>query len=138
MKKIVTIILPMLLFVISMSFLMDSEKMEEAVIANSAASKLEIPDNIQSILDKSCLGCHSEGSKNQKAKMKLTFEKFDNGKYSTGKQIAKLNGIAKTIEKGKMPTKKFVEKYPDRALSDADAKALIEWAKAQASAMAGE
>ncbi len=137
-KKTVTILLPALLFVFSMSFMMETEKANKSVVASASVSKLEIPDNIKIILDKSCMGCHNEDSKNQKGKMKLTFENFDNGKYSLGKQIAKLNGIAKSVEKGKMPTKKFVAKYPDRALSDAEAKALIEWAKAQASAMAGE
>ena len=138
MKKTVTILLPALLFVFSMSFMIDSEKANKPGVANASVSKLEIPDNIKSILDKSCMGCHGGEASNQKAKMKLNFAKFNNGKYSLGKQIAKLNGIAKSVEKGKMPTKKFVAKYPDRALSDADAKALIEWAKAQASAMAGE
>ena len=138
MKKLVTIILPALLFVISMSFMMESENTNEALVSTNPTAKLEIPENIQSILDKSCMGCHNDEASNQKAKMKLNFAKFNNGKYSLGKQIAKLNGIAKSVEKGKMPTKKFVAKYPDRALSDAEAKALIEWAKAQASAMAGE
>ena len=138
MKKIVTVIVPALLFVLSMSFMIDNEKTNESTLANASASKLEMPDHIKGVLDNSCMGCHNDASKNQKGKMKLNFDKFNNGKYSKGKQIAKLNGIVKTITNGKMPPKKFLAKYPDHALSANDSKALIDWAKSQAAALAGE
>ncbi len=139
MKKIITLILPALLFVFSMAFMFDAEKIDEPVNENvPSISKLDIPVNIKGILDKSCMGCHTDASKNTKGKMKFNFDKFDDGKYSRGKQIAKLNGVVKTLEKGKMPPKKFIAKYPDRALSADDTKALSEWAKAQASTLAGE
>ena len=139
MKRTITIILPALLFVFSMAFMFDVEKNDEPVVENiSNISKLDMPDNIKAILDNSCMGCHNNESKSTKGKMKLNFDKFNDGKYSKGKQIAKLNGIVKTLGKGKMPPKKFIAKYPDRALSAEDTKALSEWAKAQASALAGE
>ncbi|RUA25853.1 MAG: hypothetical protein DSY76_06300 [Bacteroidetes bacterium] len=138
MKRTVTILIPALLFVFSMAFMFDAEKTVEPIGISSNTSKLEIPENIKSILDNSCMGCHNSESKNTKGKMKLNFDKFNNGKYSTGKQIAKLNGIVKTLTKGKMPPKKFVAKYPDHALSADDSKALINWAKSQATALAGE
>ena len=138
MKRTLTVILPSLLFVFSMAFMFDIDSSNESIGESSSNAKLEIPENIKSILDKSCMGCHNEESKNTKGKMKLNFDKFNNGKYSTGKQIAKLNGIVKTLGKGKMPPKKFLAKNPDRALSVDDTKALSDWAKAQASALAGE
>jgi len=138
MKRTVTILIPALLFVFSMAFMLDAEKTVEPVGITANTSKLEMPDNIKGILDKSCMGCHNNESKNTKGKMKLNFDKFNNGKYSTGKQIAKLNGIVKTLSKGKMPPKKFKAKYPDHVPSAADVKLLSEWAKAQASALAGE
>jgi len=138
MKRTVTILIPALLFVFSMAFMPDAEKTVESVGILANTSKLEIPDNIKVILDKSCMGCHNDASKNQKGKMKLNFDKFNNGKYSTGKQIAKLNGIVKTLEKGKMPPKKFKAKYPDRVPSADEVKLLSDWAKAQAKSLAGE
>ncbi len=139
MKRIVTILIPALIFVFSMAFMLDAEKTNEPVIPDAAAiSKLEIPNNIKGILDNSCMGCHNNDSKNTKGKMKLNFDKFNNGKYSTGKQIAKLNGIVKTLSKGKMPPKKFKAKYPDHVPSADEVKLLSEWAKTQASALAGE
>ncbi|MCK5856793.1 MAG: heme-binding domain-containing protein [Bacteroidales bacterium] len=139
MKRTITILVPAMLFVFSMSFMFDVEKIEEPSKAiSSTSSKLEMPENIKGILDKSCMGCHNDASTSTKGKMKLNFDKFNNGKYSTGKQIAKLNGIVKSLTKAKMPPKKFLSKYPDRALSADDSKALSDWATAQATKLAGE
>ena len=52
MKKTVTILLPALLFVFSMSFMIDSEKANKPTVANASVSKLEIPDDIKSILER--------------------------------------------------------------------------------------
>ena len=84
------------------------------------------------------MGCHNDASTSTKGKMKLNFDKFNDGKYSTGKQIAKLNGIVKSLDKAKMPPKKFISKYPDKALSPDESKAVSEWAKSQANSLAGE
>ncbi len=138
MKRTITIILPTLLFVFSMVFMFDAERIEEPIGDNSALTKLDIPDNVSEILKKSCMGCHNSASKNTKGKTKLNFDSFNNGKYSRGKQIAKLNGIVKSLSKKDMPPEKFLKKHPERALSASDSKILSEWAKAQASKLAGE
>lgn len=141
MKKTMTVLIPVILFVFSFTLLSNTnfeEDFTETSITGVEVAKVEFPENIQEILEKSCNACHTEESSSTKGKMKLVFEKFNNGKYSTGKQIAKLNAIVKVLDKEKMPTKKFVDKYPDRALTDAESKALKEWAKAQISALAGE
>ncbi len=138
MKRTIIIITPALLFVFSMAFMFDIEKYEQPTVLSSVDAKLEMPANIKSILDKSCMGCHNDASTSTKGKMKLNFDKFNDGKYSTGKMIAKLNGIIKTLDKGKMPPKKFLAKYPDKALSAEETKAVSEWAKTQANTLAGE
>jgi len=138
MKKTITIVLPALIFAFSISFLFNTKESKEPVGEKALNAQLEMPANIKSILDKSCIGCHNSESKSTKGKMKLNFDKFNNGKYSTGKQIAKLNGIVKVLAKSKMPPKKFLAKNPDRALSVDDSKALSEWAKNQATKLAGE
>jgi cytochrome c len=141
MKKIITILFPVLLFVFSFTLLSNTDYAqyhERISVPDVNTAKVAFPENIQKILEKSCNACHTEESSSTKGKIKLVFEKFNNGKYSTGKQIAKLNAIVKVLDKGKMPTKKFVAKYPDRALTAEDTKALKEWAKAQMTALAGE
>ena len=96
----------------------------EAVESGNA---LEIPANIQSILDNSCWGCHNSESQNSKAKMKLKFDELNDLKVS--KQVAKLNKIVKTLNKGDMPPEKAVNKYPDMALTPDAKSELIDWAK---------
>ena len=138
MKRTIIIITPALLFVFSMVFMFDMEKYDEPTVLNKVDSKLEIPANIKSVLDKSCMGCHNDASTSTKGKMKLNFDKFNDGNYSTGKMIAKLNGIIKSLDKGKMPPEKFLDKYPDKALSPEESKAVSKWAKTQADILAGE
>ena len=98
-------------------------------------SGFTVPDNIQPILDKSCLPCHgTDGT--SKAKMKWNYEKMKSMK--TSKMVGKLSKIASKVEKGKMPTKKFNEKYPDKQLTTDEKKALIDWARNYAGELAGE
>ena len=56
----------------------------------------------------------------------------------TSKLVGKLSKIATKVEKGKMPTKKFKERYPDRQLTADEKTALIEWARGYAGELAGE
>ncbi len=88
-------------------------------------SKFTVPGNVKAILDKSCLPCHGVDG-NGKAKMKWNYAKMPEMKPS--KMVGKLSKIVSKVEKGKMPTAKFVEKNPDKKLTEADKKALIGWA----------
>ncbi len=93
--------------------------------AVEGGSGFVVPENIKVILDKSCLPCHGvDGS--SKAKMKWNYAKTEDLKPS--KMVGKLSKIASKVESGKMPTAKFVEKYPDKKLTNDDKKALIDWA----------
>lgn len=89
--------------------------------------KLEIPAEINSILDKSCLGCHNVDSKNDKAKDKLLLDKLP--ELSNVKLISKLDKISEMVEKNEMPPEKFLAKFPDKALTAEEAKQLREWAE---------
>ncbi len=104
---------------------------------NSTAG-IEMPEDIGKIIKKSCIGCHSDKSKNTKGKTKMNFDNLLNGKYSKGKQIAKLNSIVKTLSKGKMPPPKFLKKHPERALLPGELKTLSQWAKNEMSTLMGK
>ncbi len=83
---------------------------------NSAPEdKLIIPEGINSILDKSCFGCHNSESTNDKAKEKLLIDKLPD--LSKAKLVAKLDGIAEIVGKNEMPPEKFLAKYPDKELT---------------------
>jgi len=84
-----------------------------------------VPDDVKVILDKSCLPCHGVDG-NFKAKAKWNYDKMNDLKKT--KQISKLSKIISKVEKGKMPTSKFIKKNPDKNLTSNDKKVLIDWA----------
>jgi hypothetical protein len=91
---------------------------------------LTIPEGINTILDKSCFGCHNSESSNDKAKEKLLLDKLPD--LSKAKLVAKLDEIAEIVGKNEMPPEKFLAKYPDKALTKEESKQLKEWAEASA------
>ena len=115
---------------------LSSLKLASTSVEYTSEITFEIPQNIEAIFNESCFACHNSDSKNMKAKMKLKLDGLSSMKKS--KMISKLSKIAKEIEKGDMPTKKFLAKYPDKALSDENKKALIEWANRSAAELAAE
>lgn len=105
--------------------------------SNSDTAKgVEIPEDVQAVLDNSCYGCHNSESQNEKAREKLSFDKLNDLK--TFAMIGTLEGIQETVESAKMPPEKFLKKYPDNALSDAHKKTLLDWASETADKLAGE
>jgi len=95
-----------------------------------------IPDNVQTIIDNSCYGCHNSDSKSTKGKMKLRFDKMPNMK--TGKLVGKLSKIRKTITKGKMPPKKILAEHPEMALTKEEASIMTTWANDVIKELSGE
>lgn len=90
----------------------------------------EVPENIATIIDQSCIMCHNADSDNKKGKMKFRFDKMSELKLS--KQISKLSKIANEVEKGDMPPEKFLKHNLDKALTKADEEVLIDWARSYA------
>ncbi|MCB0805654.1 MAG: heme-binding domain-containing protein [Bacteroidales bacterium] len=88
---------------------------------------LQIPEDVQTILDKSCFGCHNVDAKSDKAKKKLLLDELPT--LSKAKIVAKLDDIHEVLEENEMPPEKFLEKYPDKALTDEEAARLKEWAE---------
>ena len=119
MKKLI-FILSILPLAGIMSFTMYS-----ASIQNS--DDVEIPGHVQKIIDSKCFDCHSKSSKSLKAKTKLKFDELS--ELSKAKLVGKLVDITDEVEEGEMPPKSFLKKNPDKALSDEESKALVEWAK---------
>ena len=53
------------------------------------------------------------------------------------KKITTFRDIAEVVEKGEMPPEKFLERYPDKQLSDEEKAKLAEWAKKEAQKLIG-
>ncbi len=61
-----------------------------------------------------------------KAKKKLLIDQLH--ELSKIKLVAALGDIKETVENGDMPPQKFLDKYPDKALTAEEAEKLKDWA----------
>jgi uncharacterized membrane protein len=101
---------------------------------NPTESKaVKMPDDVKAIIEKSCFGCHNTDSKNDKAKEKLDLKTIDS--LDKSKMIHALKEIAETVEESEMPPAKFLEKFPDKKLTDAEKKTLMDWANNEAKSL---
>ena len=106
------------------------------LLANEKPTKNEatkFPENVKTIIDKSCFDCHNTDSRNEDAKEELDFKKFD--KLSVMKKISAYKHIGEVLEENEMPPKKFLEKRPEKKLTDEEKEVLITWAKKEAEAL---
>ena len=114
------------IFMVATLFTMASENPTEA-------KAVAMPDDVKAVIEKSCFGCHNTDSKNDKAKEKLDLKTLDN--LTTPKMIHALREINEVVEENEMPPEKFLAKYPDKKLSDAEKKLLMDWASKEAKAL---
>ncbi len=138
MKNKAAILIPMIL--VGLSYFLHSFTVEPEVNYKplTSSENIDIPDDVKSIIDNKCISCHSDESKSYKAKMKINFEKFTNGKYSNGKLVSKFGKIAKKLNANKMPPEKYLVENPDKKLTDDETKLLLSWASDQRKILAGE
>lgn len=99
----------------------------------SGSKGTAMPDNVKAIIEKSCIGCHNTDSKNDKAKEALDLKTMQS--LSKQKMIHALKEIGETVEENEMPPAKFLEKNPDKKLTDAEKKILLDWAKNEGKAL---
>ena len=104
---------------------------------NTPAKKpVKMPENVKSVIDNKCMGCHNTDSRNDKAKEKLDFKTMEG--LAKIKKIGTYNHIVESIEKNEMPPEKFLERYPEKKLSEEEAKLIMDWAKKEASSLMGQ
>lgn len=92
-----------------------------------------MPDNVKAIIEKSCFGCHNTDSKNEDAKEELDFKTLED--LTKVEKVRALREIHKVVGKDKMPPEKFLQKYPDKKLTAAEKKILLNWAKAESKSL---
>jgi len=94
---------------------------------------ISMPDDVKAIIENSCFGCHNTDSKNDKAKEKLDLKTLDS--LETTKMIHALKDINEVLEDNEMPPEKFLAKFPDKKLTDAEKKILMDWANNELKAL---
>lgn len=118
-----------LLGFVTMSFVGD-----EGDIPSGDKLNVDMPSEVKELVDNKCYGCHNSESKNTKGKKKLSFDLISS--MSVYKQIGKYEGIHETVSEGEMPPKKFLKKYPNKALSTSEKEILLSWAKSEGEKLA--
>lgn len=89
-------------------------------------STFKIPKKVNAIIQNKCYGCHSAEGKSQKAKDKLNWDEL--AALPAEQQVEKIKGIQKVLEKGSMPPEKFLEKMPEKKLTEKESAAMSKWA----------
>ncbi len=124
MKKVLLIAVAFPLIIIGFAFNQANPTTE------SNQDEINIPEQVQVVLDKSCMPCHSDEGKGLKSKSKLNFDKLNS--LEPTKKVSKLLEIAEEVKDEKMPKSGFIKKHPEAALTPETSTLLIEWAEKQA------
>lgn len=122
MKKSISISVAILFFVSLVAFGI-----------NKPTKSATMPDAVKEVIENSCFGCHNTESKNEDGKEALDFKKLES--LSKIKLIHAYKEIGEVVEENKMPPKKFLQRFPEKALSEDDKKLLINWSEEQAKAL---
>jgi hypothetical protein len=99
----------------------------EEFMQNPEGANLIIPEDVQTIIDNKCWGCHNPESQSDKAKKKLLWNELPD--LSKSKIVSKLKDVYDEVDENKMPPEQFLAKHPDKALTQEESVRLKEWAK---------
>ncbi len=128
MKKIFFTTMVFIIGIVLVSF---STGKDESYTPTTSFKNIEIPAEVQTVIDNKCYGCHNTESKGEKGKKKLNWDFFTNGDYNSVKIYTKLGKIEKILNESKMPPAKFLERYPNKKLTDEESQLLLSWVKSQ-------
>ena len=133
MKKIILYsLLPLMAIIIFVA------AQNSSPIPSPAPEDIELgwPDEVMTLLERSCFDCHTKDGSNIKAKGALNFNKW--GDYKLSKKVGKLNDISEVLKEKKMPPGKYIKKYPDKGLTDVEIGVITNWANREAEKLMGE
>lgn len=144
MKKILKIVL--IILVIGFIVIQFINRPDKTVIAETSPDDitrhLQVPENVQNILKRSCYDCHSShtvwpwysniapvswlvADDVTGGRKKMNFSQWS--KIPDSKKEARLDAICEEIKEDEMPLPKYLIIHPDAALSQADKDILCKW-----------
>ena len=98
--------------------------------AEMAIGKFKIPKKVNAVILDKCYGCHNPNARGDKSKAKLDWDGLAG--LSMADQAMKMKDIAKVLEEGSMPPKMFLDRSPDKKLTDSETALLSKWANKMA------
>ena len=136
MKKLFLLTPVFFVLIISTSLQLPEPNSETELLYPGEELTLDFPDDVTSILKRSCFDCHTNSAKSFMAKGKLNFSKWDD--YDKRKKISKLNEICEEVEDGSMPKKKYKKKHPEKVLSKEEISLICKWVEDESNKLLGE
>jgi hypothetical protein len=94
------------------------------------------PEDVQKVLDNSCVDCHSDASSNDKSKAKLNLTDWT--KLSDSKKVGKMQDMLDVLGKGEMPPEKYVAKFPEHALTKENKDLLVKYLNDETTKLMGQ
>jgi len=129
MKKSALIFSLLIVFAMASAWQFPHQDLKDSIPSGQDENTIICPENVMTIVQRSCFDCHSDASGNFMAKGKLNFSEWEG--YSAVQRVSRLEKICEEITKHKMPKKKYLKKHPESALSDTDITAICEWTAAE-------
>jgi hypothetical protein len=147
MKKILQIaaILLVAAFIV-IQFIRPDQTNPPVVAAESIQSSIAIPENVSSILARSCADCHTNTTKYpwysqiapaswflanhiRDGRKELNLSVWNT--YTDKKKSHKLEELCEQVEQGAMPLPSYLWIHRDAALKEGEARILCDWANAE-------
>lgn len=88
--------------------------------------QVKYPKKIDNIIQDKCYGCHNPDSRGEKSRKKLNWDTLGDLDQDTQKEKFEL--IVEVLEEGTMPPSRFLERNPDKALTEKETKKFKKWA----------
>jgi hypothetical protein len=147
MKKIIKFALIILVIaLVVIQFFRPDRVSTQDINDNDITKKMQVPDNVQQILKRSCFDCHSNhtvwpwysniapmswlvAQDVRKGRAKMNFSEW--GKISPSKQEERLESICDEIKEDEMPLKNYLLIHGDAKLSQQEKDVLCKWAETE-------
>ena len=144
MSRIKVVLLAFLIILLAIQLIQPARNRSGQVVNEDLSKISRVPDQVKSILKKSCYDCHSNqteypwytyiqpvglwmDSHIRKGKEELNFNEF--GAYSKRRQLTKLKSIAESIEDSTMPLDSYTFLHQNARLSKKDKALILDWVK---------
>lgn len=144
MKKILKIaVIVLVVAFIAVQFYRPDRTNPPIVRAETLEATMQVPDNVEAILKRSCNDCHSNQTNYpwysnvspfswllanhiEDGRRNLNFSVWET--YDVKKKRRKLDEICEQVETGEMPYNQYLWIHRDAKLSESDVKLLCDWA----------
>jgi len=103
---------------------------------NQGDAGIEIAGKVKEIIEAKCMNCHKPDARNEKAREKLQWVKVP--EMDQEEQEHLIAELFETLEEGKMPPKRTVERRPEMKLTDEETKILMAWVEKEEKRLRGK